>query len=98
MALRTLNYQKVKSQISEYRPMIICDSFRTLSTGTLDHHEFYRDVTDIGIGPTKEKTIVTCCSPLYQQVSTVFIQLPIISTMWSTLWNISKNNIHWMFD
>ena len=81
MALRTLNYHKVKSQIAEYRPLIICDSFQTLFTGTVDHHEFYRDVEDIGIGPTKEKSIMFCCSPLYQQVSTVFIQLPIIPTM-----------------
>ena len=97
MALRTLNYHKVKSQISGYRPAIISDSFRTVSTGTTDHHAFYQDFREIDIELKKEKPIVTCCS-LYHQVNEVFIEVPIRSTMWKSLWNIGRNNLHWMFD
>ena len=98
MALRTLNYYKVKSLISGYRPAIVSDSFRTLSTGTTDHHEFYQDVRVIEIDLKNEKPILTCCSSSYQQVDEVFIEVPIRPTMWKSLWSIGRNNLLWMFD
>ena len=94
IALRTLNYHKVKCKISPYRPMIVSDSFRTLSTGTTDHHEFYQDVRVLDVDLRNEKPIVACCSSLYQQVNEVYMQLPIRSGTWNSLWNIGKNNIH----
>jgi hypothetical protein len=85
MVLRTLNYHKVKSQISRSRPMIVSDSLRTLSTGTTDHHEFYQDARAISINPEKEKPIVTCCSSLYQQIDEVFIEVPDQTDDWKSL-------------
>lgn len=98
MALRTLNYDKVKSKISRRRPAITSDSFQTLSTGTTDHHEFYEDATETDIYLTEEKPTVACCSCLYRQVNDVFIEVPVKSPKWNSLWNIGKHNIHCMFD
>ena len=98
MALRTFNYHKVKSQITTYRPLIVTDSFQTLSTRTTDHHEFFQDVTEIAIELRKEKPIVPCCSPLYQQVNEVFLEVPSRSKTRKSLWPFGKKHIHWMFD
>lgn len=94
--LRTLNYQKRKSNMCTYMPLIPSGHFDTRSTmGAIDDHfRFYENERGLRIYITPERPITTCSSPLFQQINHLKLELPIIrSSLLSSLLDIGKKNV-----
>ncbi|CAM4760894.1 unnamed protein product [Rotaria magnacalcarata] len=90
--LRTLNYEKHKSNINITIPFIFCDSFETRSTiTTIDHHRFYSNQEQLKIYLTSRTPLVTWSLPLFQQVTALSIFIPKKRlSLSNTLFNIFK--------
>ncbi|CAF3864820.1 unnamed protein product [Rotaria sp. Silwood1] len=84
--LRTLNYHKHKSTIATYIPCIYCGSFDTRSTTAMidDHYSFYSNIRHLKIVMTEKRPNVTWSSPLFQQITYLLVEIPIINSSW---WN-----------
>jgi len=94
VVLRTLNYHKHKPNIIVNMPFIYSQSFKTESTMTTnDHYLFYPDIEDIRICMTKKRPTITWCSPLFQQINDLTIEMPRTLSVWNSLLNIGKNNL-----
>ncbi|CAF4031151.1 unnamed protein product, partial [Rotaria sordida] len=89
--LRTLNYHKRKSNLYTNMPLISSGFFETRSTMKTinDHYLFYVNEMDLGIYITPERPTITCSSPLFQQIISIKLEMPIIrSSLWNNLLNI----------
>jgi hypothetical protein len=94
--LRTLNYDKHKSTIPAEIPCIYYGSFDTRSTTAMidDDYSFYSNIRHLKIVITEKRPNVTWSSSLFQQISDLLVETPIINSSWSNkLFNIGKNNI-----
>jgi hypothetical protein len=77
-------------------PLIPSGYFDTQSTmGAIDdHYLFYENERDLRIYITPERPIITCSSPLFQQIDYLKLELPIIrSSLLSSLLDIGKKNV-----
>ncbi|CAF2684095.1 unnamed protein product [Rotaria sp. Silwood2] len=88
--LRTLNYEKHKSDVHVYVPFIYWGSFETRSAAN-DHYLFYSNQTDLRIYMTTIRPMVTWSFPLFQQITSlsIFIQKKRLSLS-NNLLNIFK--------
>ncbi|CAF1427415.1 unnamed protein product [Rotaria sordida] len=89
--LRTLNYHKHKSTINPDIPCIYCGSFDTRSTTAMidDHYSFYSNMRNLKIVMTEKRPNITWSSPLFQQITYLLVEMPIInSSWWNNLFNI----------
>ena len=90
--LRTLNFEKRKTNVYVNIPCIYWGSYETQSTTTInDHHVFYSNEKDLRINMTEIEPTITWSSPLFQQVSNLAIQMPIkCLSLWNNLLDICK--------
>jgi hypothetical protein len=93
--LRTLNYHKCNLSVYANIPFIDSKTFETRSTTSInDHSLFYTNEKKLRTYLTKKRSIVTWSSPLFQQVTSLIVYLPLIpSSLWNNLINIGKNKI-----
>jgi len=91
--LRTFNYSTSKSNAMVLVPFVNCGTFETRSTRTTidDHYSFYSDITDLKLYLLNERSNFTCSSPLFQHVTNLLVEIPIIkSSWWNNLSSIGK--------
>ncbi|CAF1089055.1 unnamed protein product [Rotaria sordida] len=89
--LRTKNYIKGKFTAKINIPCIHCRTFETRTTETRidDHYSFYSDITRLILYIQNKKSNVTWFFPLFQNVTNLLVEMPIIkSTWWNSLFNI----------
>ncbi|CAF2104816.1 unnamed protein product [Rotaria magnacalcarata] len=89
--LRTMNYIKGKFTVKINIPCIHCRTFETRTTERTidDHYSFYSDITQLKLYIQNKKSNVTCSSPLFQNVTNLLVEMPIIkSSWWNNLFNI----------
>lgn len=92
--LRTLNFEKHKTNVYVNIPFIYWGSFETRSTTTInDHHVFYSNEKDLRINMTTIKPTITWSSSLFQQVNYLFVHNPNKRlSLWKNLLNFRQTN------
>ncbi|CAF4252702.1 unnamed protein product, partial [Rotaria sordida] len=89
--LRTKNYIKGKFTAKINISCIHCRTFETRTTEKTidDHYSFYSDITQLILYIQNKKSNVTWSFPLFQNVTNLLVEMPIIkSSWWKNLFNI----------
>ncbi|CAF3905482.1 unnamed protein product [Rotaria sordida] len=87
--VRTLNCSKRISIAKLHVPFLFCETFETQSTRKTidDHYSFYSDITNLKLY-INERSNVTWSSPLFQHITYLLVEIPIIKSWWNYLFNI----------
>lgn len=91
--LHTSNYRQHNEAVKIVIPIINCSTFQIRSASTKhDYRLFCSVLKKLSLCMTEQQPTITWSSPLFQQVTDLTIQMPMISSSWwHRLLNIGKN-------
>ncbi|CAF3783030.1 unnamed protein product, partial [Rotaria sordida] len=95
LILHTFNYRQNRYTTNITIPIVNCETFQVRSTSIQnDQHLFYSIIEDLCLYLTDQQATITWSSPLFQQVKSLAIEMPIISaSWWNNLLNIANYGV-----